>query len=322
MKRSFLAAAAAFAACAGAASLEAQTDSNLLKREWRQEDHWADTYDKPFFILTSPVEDSDANYSVFHWDSLGRVKTSREERDPSFWIGYRILTVGITSNEPLLDGGLYDISVAFAGRLGSLGTGWVLEAAGGAGTANDGAWSNTNAIYGVATVEAIHELSPHEYLHLGITYDGNHALLPGMPVPVVMYEAQPAPNLRLRAGFPHVEADWKPFDPLSIQFIADYPFNMRLHIEAALGEGFAVFTEAARRVDPFHIRESGHERVFYQLQTVEGGLRWVTPWIDISLVGGWAFGQKLFTGYDIRERTSVATLGDGPFVGVTLQGVF
>lgn len=322
MKRFFIAATAAAASWFGSMSLDAQVDSNLLRRDWRPEPHWADTYDKPFYILRGDLDVVDHEYAVFHWDSTGRVKTDRETRDPAFWFGYKVLTVMVDSGFDPIDHGLYDVGLAVAGRLGSLGDGWSLDASGGAGTANDGSFSNTNAIYAAVTVDAIHDLGPGRYLHLGLTYDGNSALLPAMPLPLVEFEARLSESIRLRAGVPHAEVEVQPLTALSLLLIAEYPGDVRAHAEYSLGGGFRVFSEYVRRVDGFHLRDDGRTRLFYLLNTGEAGIRYSTSWIDLSLSIGAAFGQRFFTGYDLRERDHVVTPGDRPMVALTVQGTF
>jgi hypothetical protein len=306
----------------GAATLEAQIDSNLLRREWAPEAHWADTYDKPFYVFRGNIDNSDNKYGAFHWDSYGRVKPDRENSDPPFWFGYKFLTIDIGSEEKFLDHGLYDIGVGVAGKLGSIGIDWILEAGGAAATANDGAFTNTNAIYPTATVVAVHALGAHRFLELGITYDGNSALLPALPLPVVEYETSLDPSLRLRAGFPHCEAEVRPFADFSVLAILEYPSDVRVHAEYDLGGGLRVFSEFVRRIDPFHLRDAGRERVFYQLHTAELGLRFVASWIDVSLSGGYAFYQEFFTGYDLRERDQSVRPGDRPMIALTVQGTF
>ncbi len=306
----------------GALSLEAQVDSNLLRREWSVDDHWADTYDKPFYIFKGGEDAGGNEYGAFHWDSYGRVKPDRANPTPPFWFGYRILTIGIGTQDKFLDHGLYDVGLAFAAKLGPIGEAWTLEAAGGVSTANDGSFSNTEAIYPTATIAAVHVLGAHESLQLGVTYDGNSALLPALPLPLVEYEARLDPSLRLRAGFPHCEVEYRPFRDFSLLLIAEYPSDARVHAEVDLGGGFRVFSEFVRRIDPFHLRDAGRERVFYQLHTVEGGLRYSRGWLDLSLSGGWAFSQEFFTGYDLRDRDLHARPGDRPMIALTVQGTF
>jgi hypothetical protein len=306
----------------GAALAEAQIDSNLLRREWRPEDHWADTYDKPFYVFRGNVDKTGNSYGAFHWDSYGRVKTDSQNPDPPFWFGYKLLTIDIGSEEKFLDHGLYDIGLAFAGQLGSIGEGWTLESGGALATANDGSFTNTEAIYPTATVVAIHALGPHQFLELGLTYDGNSALLPALPLPVIEYESSLNPSLRLRAGFPHCEIEVRPFQDFSLLAIVEYPSDARVHAEFNLGSGFRVFSEFVRRIDPFHLRDAGRERVFYQLHTGEAGIRFVQSWIDISLSGGYAFYQAFFTGYDLRERDQTVRPDDRPMIALTVQGTF
>ncbi|HVR83112.1 MAG TPA: hypothetical protein VMU54_02295 [Planctomycetota bacterium] len=319
--RGLVPAAALLFAWLGAARADAQVDSNLLRREWQPEDHWSDSSDKPFFLFKEDVRHSEETVEMFHWESSGRVKTDRTDRDPQFWFGYKVLTVGIAGLETVPHG-LYDVGLAVAGKLGSIGPEWTLEACGGVGTANDGSFGNLRAIYPAATVLAVQELAPRQFLELGITYDGNSALAPRLPMPVVEFEAHPDPSLRLRAGFPHLEAEYLPFADLSLRLIGDYPADARLEAEFALGSGLAAFAEAARRLEPFHLREDGRERIFYRLYTGELGLRFRGAGLDVSLSGGWAFGQEFFTGYDLRDRSPVAVPEGGPFAALTVQGTF
>lgn len=305
----------------GALTAEAQIDSNLLREKWPAENHWAETYDKPFFILKGKDSDGET-FGAFHWDSLGRFKTDREDQHPTVWGGYKILTISIGSNAPFAENGLYDIGLAVAGKVMSLGDNWMLEASGGVATANDGHFKNTEAIYPAATILAQHTITEHEFLQLGITYDGNSELLPAMPLPVVEYEAVLGPALKVRAGFPHASVEFRPWADVSVLLMAEYPTNARAHGEVDIGSGFRLFSEVTRRIDGFHQNDAGRERVFVRLHTAEGGIRFVTSWIDISLSGGYTFGNEVFTGYDMRERDQTNRPGNRPMVALTVQGTF
>jgi len=305
----------------GALRVEAQVDSNLLREEWRSENHWVDSYDKPFFVLKGKDADGET-FGAFHWDSLGRFKLDREDAHPSAWGGYKILTISIGTNAPFAENGLYDIGLAVAGKLGRLGENWTLEASGGVATANDGHFSNTEAIYPAATVVAQHQIAQREFLQLGVTYDGNSELLPGMPLPVIEYEAVLGPSVKFRAGFPHAQVEYRPWPSVALQLMAEYPTNARFHGEVDIGAGFRLFTEVQRRIDGFHQDDAGRDRVFVLLHTAEGGLRFVTSWIDVSLSGGWTFGNEVFTGYDMREHEQTYRPGNRPMIALTVQGTF
>lgn len=305
----------------GAICAEAQIDSNLLREEWRSENHWVDSYDKPFFILKGKDSNGET-FGAFHWDSLGRFKLDREDQHPTVWGGYKLLTMSIGSNAPFVENGLYDLGLAVGGKLGSLGQDWTLEASGGVATANDGHFRNTEAIYPAATILAQHQIAEHEFLQLGVTYDGNSELLPALPIPVVEYEARLGPSLKIRAGFPHAQVEFRPWADVSIQLMAEYPTNARFHGEVDVGSGFRLFTEVSRRIDGFHQNDAGRDRIFVRLHTAEGGIRFVTSWIDIALSGGLAFSNEVFTGYDMRDREQTSRPGNRPMVALTVQGTF
>jgi hypothetical protein len=300
----------------------AQTAFGLLRDPWKPEDHWSDTRDKPFWIAPGQLDDGGGDIRIFHWNSTGRVKFDRTDREPAAWMGYRLLAISVRSDLPAIDHTFYDVALAGAGRLGSLGGDWTLAAAAGMGTANDGSFRNADAIYPVAAIAASRGPGAPTRWTLGLSHDGNGALLPAVPVPVVVCELDPDPSLRLRLGIPRTQVVAHPAKGLTATLQWDYPVNALARLEQGLGAGFSLFAEGSRRVDSFHMRESGSTRMFYELNAAEAGLRWVASWIDVSLSAGYAFEQTFFTGYDLRNRDTVGSPEDRPYVALTVKGTF
>src|SRR6185436_4426766 len=89
-----------------------------------------------------------------------------------------------------------------------------------------------------------------------------------------------------------------------------------------LGAGFSLFAEVSRRVDGFHLIDQDRMRLFFEMNTVEVGVRWRTSWIDVSLSAGYAFGQRFFTGYDFSKGTSAAAAENLPFIALTFPSTF
>jgi hypothetical protein len=158
--------------------------------------------------------------------------------------------------------------------------------------------------------------------HLGLSYYGNSTLMPALPLPVAECELEPDPAIRLRLGIPRSEVVARPAGDLAVTLRWDFPTNALARLEQGLGSGWSLFAEGNRRVDGFHMRESGSTRMFYELNAAEAGIRWVTSWADISLSAGYAFEQSFFTGYDMRNRDEVGSPEDRPFVALTVQGTF
>jgi hypothetical protein len=315
-----LSAVAAFLAAAAPAA--AQVDVDILREPWEPVDQWAETGDKPIWIATGRIEGTDDNVRIFHWDSVGRVKFDRDERAPENWLGYRLLALSVDSDLPAIDHSYYDISVTGAAQLGAMGGGWTFGMAAGFGTANDGSFRNADALYPIAMATVTKSGAGEPRWDLGIGCYGNSSLLPALPIPVIQCELEPDPALRLRLGIPRTEAVAHLDGGPSATLRWDYPTNALARLEQELGSGWSLFAEGSRRVDGFHMRESGSTRMFYELNAAEAGIRWVTSWADISLSTGYALEQSFFTGYDMRNRDEVGSPENRPFVALTVQGTF
>lgn len=316
----FVALPALWLACQ--ARLEAQVDESLLTRRWTTDNFWAETYDKPIWLFGSHLEATGEHIQIFHWNSEGRIKFDRKELDPPVWIGYRASTISIDSPVGLLHHTFADVALAVAVPLGSIGEHGSVLASAGAGTANDGNWDNLNAVYPVATLDFTYKIEPSTTLHVGLTLDGNRGLLPAFPLPYFQIEAVLDPNLRVILGFPKDEIVIRPVDPLTVILQWEFPSNALARIEAELGAGFSLFAEVSRRVDGFHPPDVERMRLFFEMNTVEVGVRWRTSWMDVSLSVGYAFGQKFFTGYDITRRTSAGDVETVPFIALTFPSTF
>jgi hypothetical protein len=304
------------------ARVEAQVDESLVTRRWTTSNFWAETYDKPIQTARGHLEGTDEHIRIFHWYSEGRIKFDRKELDPPVWIGYRAFTISVDSDVEMFDHAFSDVALAVAVPLGSIGGDWSVIASAGAGTANDGRWDNLDALFPVATLEFTGKIDTATTLHVGLTLDGNRGVLPAFPLPYCMVEAVLGPNVKIVLGFPRTEIVLRPFDPMMVALQWKFPSDASARIEAELGGEFSIFAEASRRVDGFHLRHEDRTRIFFAMNTVEVGVRWKTSWMDVSLSAGYAFGQRFFTGEDLRSRTSGASVEDLPFIALTFPSTF
>jgi len=303
-------------------STEAQVDESLVTRRWTADNFWAETYDKPIVTRRGHLEDTDESIQMVHWYSEGRIKVDQQDIDPPAWIGYRAFTISIDSDVGPLDHTFADVAVALAVKLGSIAEDWTVIASAGAGTANDGRWDNLDALFPVATLEFTNKKDPSTVVHVGLTLDGNRALFPAIPLPYVMVDAILDSNLKVTIGFPRDEIIARPVDPVIVAVQWQFPCNASARIEVELGTGFSLFTEASRRVDGFHLRHEERTRLFFEMNTAEVGMRWRSSWMDVSLSAGYAFGQRFFTGDDVRSRSSEASVENLPFIALTFPSTF
>src|SRR5688572_2272482 len=73
----------------------AQTDLDFLIRPWEARPHIAETFDDIVYITQGTDQTSEADISIFDWDSYGRIKFDKQNNDPNWWLGYRLLTIEI-----------------------------------------------------------------------------------------------------------------------------------------------------------------------------------------------------------------------------------
>lgn len=303
-------------------SAEAQVDTRLFKESWSPEPHWADTFDKPLYIFRGDLQDSSEDFAAFHWDSQGRIRFDRQDPAPPVWMGYKLLTIGMSSGLDVFDRDYCDIALAVAARLGSIAEGWNLSVSAGMGTANDGFFPNTAALYAAAGVELLHPLGPSSRWRLGLSLDGNRVLLPNVPLPYVAYENEEDAALRYSLGTLRTDLLWRPWAPLTLAVRWEYPVAGAAAVDFDLGAGFGLYTGVQRRYDGFHIRNEGETRLFYLLHTAEAGLRWKTPLGIFTFSGGYAFSQRFDTGYDLRDRKRLDAPEDRPMIALTVLGTF
>jgi len=315
--------AAAIIALVCESSANAQTNPSLLIDRWTAAPQWASTYDEPMFIDGGHIKGSDDDIDLLYYDSHGRVKFDHDNADPGFWLGYRALTMGINEDVPELPGDLNDISVAAAFRLGDLSTDWRLSVAAGAGTANDGHWANTDAIYGIGTVVATRELDETSRLHIGLDYNGNHTLWPDAPHPVLTYECRLDRDWTIKLGSPSTGFRWTGLHPITVSFDYTVPTNVLANVSYELNKDWKLFGEFGRTVDGFFRNDQGDRRLFYELNRVTAGVHWIKgKLIDLRLGAGYAFNQRFSSGFDIRNLDTVASPSDEVMFFLTVQGTF
>jgi hypothetical protein len=306
-----------------AADGSGQTSPSLLIEPWKDEPHWADTYDEPMFNPSGHSKGDDRDIDLVYYDSFGRVKLDRDDQKPGFWLGYRALTIGVGGDQPLLPGDLVDVSVAAAFQVTEHDQPWRWSLAVGAGTANDGHWSNSDALYGVATLNASHQIDERSALHIGLNYDGNRTFLPDWPLPYFVFEQRASEDFSYRLGLPSSGVAWKPWEYLTVSAGYSVPINLSVRISLDVAYDMSLFTEYGRTLDGFFLQDGGHTRLFYEMSRVSAGVRWIRePWIDLRVGVGYAFDQEFATGFDVRDLDTLVEPSDEMLVFFTVQGTF
>lgn len=303
-------------------SSAAQTGPSLLIDPWSNDPQWASTIDELVFINGGHDKRSDLDLDIFYWDSEGRIKFDRDNADPDFWMGYRALTMTVSSGVAGLPDDLSDISVVGAFKLGG-NEEWKVTGLVGIGTANDGHFSNGDSWYAIANVNATKTLDERSKLHIGVNYHGNRTFLPDVPLPYAMYETKVSDKLLLKLGLPGSGLVWRPLKPLVIQAEWKVPFNLSGNVAWWFNEKLSVFAEYKRTYDAFYLDGREHTRLFYDASRVSTGVRLILgDLVDAAVGVGYAFDQEFTTGYDVRDTKTFVEPSDEVLLFFTLRGTF
>lgn len=306
-----------------AAPVHAQVAPSILIQPWPADPILAQTYDQPMFIDTGEVDQDGTDLSVFAWDSYGRVKFDREDRDPDIVVGYRFLNVSVEADRGDLDSVYNDLAIVGGFRLGEW-HGWDIALLGGAGSSNDDHWRNSDANYGIGAVNFSRELRPGEQLHIGVSYDGNRSFLPDVPLPYASYVNTTDKTLVWVLGVPVSSVTWRPTEAWTVSVSYLVPVDFAASVSYRLSERWSLFAEYEKKLDAFHEHDASPDdyRLFYERSFVAGGVRYEHPWADIRVGLGYAFEQEFSRGWDSRDTVTVADVDGQPLLMFTILGTF
>ncbi len=302
----------------------AQVGPELNFKDWKTDDHWADTVDDLMFTENGKNHRGQGRTSIFYWDSSGRIKFPRSVRDPFLSLGYEILTLDNSSDDSFIDGQLNDVIVVGRMNWGKIAENLHFNFIGGVGTANDGYWSNSRSWYPMVTLDFSQSLSEDKKIHYGLTFDGNLALWKDLPLPYLTYIEKISDDLNIQVGLPQSQVEWNLFDSLKFKATYSYPleFNSVLTYQPLDEvEALRLFARYARTFDGFYLNKSTHRRIFYEHDRVELGVRWVNSFLDLSVGGGYLLGQNFYTGYDIRDLNRIEDLRGQFYLSILIQGI-
>ncbi len=321
LARAVVSGLSAIACCVSPAA--AQNDHTLFDSAWPEGEYWARTFDQLWFIPSGHLDGTDQDIDIFAWDSFGKFRVDRNDADPGVFFGYRILAITLGGSDlPSLPGDLNDVSLTAAFRLTEDDADWRVSLLAGGGTANDGHWDNTDALYGIGALDFSNDLGSDRMLHVGIEYYGNRSYWPDIPVPYVSFDAKLGSSFWYRVGFPNCGVKWDIGNGVSLE--GQWTFEQRVKATAGLelSEAFGLFAEYESTIDGFHTEDSGHNRLFYEASRVTAGVRWKASWIDAQFGAGWAFDQEFSSGFDIWDTDTVASPSDEIVIMLVLRGTF
>jgi hypothetical protein len=298
----------------------AQSMARYTLDTWQDRD-LAETYDHPLLETGGHVNGDSANDEISHWDSYGRVRINRDDKDAPFF-GYRVLFSDASTGSPLIHSAMDEFDLALGLHLGQIAD-WDISTMLGVGYSNTHPFVNSQGYFGIGHLTAEHHFDDNNSIVLSMDYEGNGGLLPDVPLPgfAFLHHEQ---KLDVMFGYPMSSVRWRPMDKLEITASYTVPYSADLDVEYRVVPHFGLYGDAANFFQGF-ITNNGDigDRQFFQMRRVETGVRVIfDPWVDAALGIGYAFDQGFSVGEDVRNLTPITHVSNEPYIALIIRGRF
>jgi hypothetical protein len=307
-------------ACLLSVSAFGQSMARLAEDPWNGTD-MVSTYDHPIFENTGHVKGSTFDASTEVWDSYGRVRISRNDVNAPF-VAYRIFTGNVDTDSPIIHPTMDDFELAVGLHIGEFDN-WKIDTLLGAGYSGTHPFLNEKGIFGIGDITATRQITEKLSLLLAVDYAGNGGLLPDVPLPGFAI-LQHDEKLDFMLGFPVNRVIWRPWSDVTVTASYTVPYTGSLDVEYAAWKHVGFYGNAGNFFQGFtNARESATDRQFFQMRTVEAGMRFIfDPYIDASVGVGYAFDQSFSDGSDVRNLRPIAHISNEPYIAIMLHGRF
>jgi hypothetical protein len=173
-------------------------------------------------------------------------------------------------------------------------------------------------------------MNDDDLLVISLDYNGVRSYLPNVPLPGFELIHRAGDKNWLQIGFPRSAVNWEPLPGFTIEAAYEMPYTANVTLAYELGAGWSVFGRGANFFNAYRLDdEPSSRRVFFQMARAGLGVRYLNPhlvfewaYFDFSLSAGYAFEQRLSTGYDIRDLDRLARFADAPYIGLLVRGSF
>ncbi|MCC5831002.1 MAG: hypothetical protein JJU36_16270 [Phycisphaeraceae bacterium] len=219
----------------------------------------------------------------------------------------------------------FTTAVDHSGAIGAtmfLSEDWAVGGTFGVGHAGTKGYQDGKGVYFMADLMAGHQLSEHSMLIFGISYNGNRAIFPDIPLPGFLYTYTVSKDLNIAVGVPQSTVTWKPVDAVTLRLSYSIPVTIDVDVDVEIYEGWTLYGKFENRFAGFH--ESGqsrNQRIMVRQRRLEGGIRYKWDSVEVSIGGGFAFDQEVSRGFDIRGRRDRQSYADRPYIraGVSID---
>lgn len=248
-----------------------------------------------------------------------RMRFSREDlAAPGLGLAYQY--IDIDTEFAGLPDSVADVSIA--GRWNTaINDDWDLGLVAGVGVAADEPFGDSEAIYAMADVIATWKFREKEAIAFSLSYDGNRAVLPDVPIPAVSYTNETRENFTYVLGLPVSSIYWTPTErwTLNLAYAPTLTFNGKIEYEL-IDDELGIFGRINTKLAAYEIVDDGsNDRLLFSQRRAEMGVSWQTlrRALRLEIAGGYAFDQEFETGWDLRDTDTVAEISDEPYVRLT-----
>ena len=303
---------------AAAPRCQGQTGPTLLVNPWATGQAIDTSTDA--VIRAAERTDSGRYTQINSFHSEGRWRVLPDS-DASPRLGYDVLDYNIRTSDRSLPNNLWDTSVGFAQPVARLGK-YFAVVTGAVGYAGNKPFSDHDAYYFTGNVLVGRQFSDDKALIFDLNYDGNRTFLPDVPIPAVEYKDRVNEYLSYTIGAPINSITYTPLTGLQVEGGWSLVETFSGRVGYTFSKGLDVYGEYVDRLTGFHLSadQDPDSRLFFQERRAGVGIGWKpTRLIQVSVLGGWAFKEELYRGFDVRDYTVVRHLADGPYGQVQLN---
>lgn len=299
-----------------AAAARAQTDARLLAEPWPNSRPTTFDVDVSAYILGKghTRDGSDRDIRIARYESQGRWRSDAQVENP-FVAGYELLYVDLSTGHAAVPERLVDQSVGIGFGVGQWDP-WSVGVTLAAGYAGSNPFGDDDALYIDSTILLSRRPAPDTVLQLMLNYNSNRTIFPDIPLPGIAYSKRVDETLTWTLGVPRSRIVWTPDGNWT--FDVDYvlPVTVNGTVRYRLTADLSAFGRFTNRFNAFTVdgaRE--HERVFLSQRMVEAGIACrIAHAAELTVAGGWVFGQTLQSGFDARSLDDHIDFSDEPFV--------
>jgi hypothetical protein len=302
-----------------AGTARGQTGPSLLVNPWATGQAIDTSSDVMIRAATHTDSGQYAQINDYHSEGRWRVLP---DSDASPRLGYEVLDYDINSSDRSLPSHLWNASIGFAQPVARLPDNFFAVITAAVGYAGNKPFSDGDAYYATANLLIGKQFSDDKALIFDLNYDGNRTFLPDVPIPALEYKDRVNEYLSYTIGAPINQITYTPLTGLQI----DAGWSLVTTFSARVGYKFAkpfeLYGEYVDRLTGFHISANNNSdsRQFFQERRVGAGMSWKpTRLISVGVLGGWAFQEELYQGYDVRKYQVVRHFADGVYGSVQID---